>query len=796
MSISFGGCESEAGKSGVDFWDSLFEQAASEGISVFVSSGDSGASGCDANFATPPASPEPNSPNAICSSSYATCVGGTEFNDTANPSLYWSSTNSQILGSALGYIPEGGWNEPLNSNSEPIVAASGGGVSAFIPTPSWQTGTGVPAARTGRYTPDVAFSAANHDGYFGCLAASGATCVPSSSGEYEFAVFSGTSAAAPSMAGIAAILDQGAGTGQGNLNPAIYQMAGSTPAAFHDVTVSTSGVADCAVTTPSMCNNSIPSPTALIGGQAGFLVDTGYDEVTGLGSLDVATFVTEYQGTLPPTIKLPDISVPISFGSLLIGFSETTQFSVQNSGSQTMNPVTVTLTGTNAGDYSQTNTCNMTIPSSSACMVQLTFTPTGTGTRSATLTLASSNAVNSPKTVSLVGTGSTTPFVPLITAVAYSQFITPYQSTTVQASVFAARGPYPTPTGSVTVTCGNYTSAAVALSEGNANIVVPGASLSTGTDILTVTYTPDAASSPVYAQNSITAVVYVGTIAPTVTETLSSYNITPSTALTDTVSVAGGSGNPTPTGSVVVSGGGYTSLATTLAGGSATITIPAGSLSIGSDVLTAAYTPDATGALTYTATSITTPVTVANPVPASFAVTGSSVTIEPGATTGNYSTITITPSGGFTGSVTLSASVTSSPLGAQDLPTLSFGTTSPVTITGTAAGTATLVVTTTAPTSAALAHPDHDGAPWLAAGGTLLAGLLFFCIPARRRDGWMMLGTVALWLTLTGGAVACGSGGGGGGGGNPGTTPGAYNMLVTGVSGSETQTFNVEINVQ
>jgi subtilase family serine protease len=179
MTISFGGCESAAGVSSVDYWDALFQQAASEGISAFVSSGDSGASGCDTSFATPPSSPSPNSPNAICSSSYATCVGGTEFNDAADPSQYWSSTNGPSLGSALSYIPEGGWNEPLNASSKPQVACSGGGVSAFIATPSWQTGTGVPTARSGRYTPDVAFSAADHDGYVACLAAGGGACINS-----------------------------------------------------------------------------------------------------------------------------------------------------------------------------------------------------------------------------------------------------------------------------------------------------------------------------------------------------------------------------------------------------------------------------------------------------------------------------------------------------------------------------------------------------------------------------------------------------------------------------------------
>ncbi|MEI9967837.1 MAG: hypothetical protein WDM87_04110 [Terracidiphilus sp.] len=71
----------------------------------------------------------------------------------------------------ISYIPEGAWNEPLTSSSSPQVAGTGGGVSTVILTPSWQTGTGVPAARAGRYTPDVSFTSADHDGYFACFAA-------------------------------------------------------------------------------------------------------------------------------------------------------------------------------------------------------------------------------------------------------------------------------------------------------------------------------------------------------------------------------------------------------------------------------------------------------------------------------------------------------------------------------------------------------------------------------------------------------------------------------------------------
>jgi subtilase family serine protease len=305
MSISFGNCEQQEGQSGVHFWDSLFSQAAGQGMSVFVSSGDSGAAGCDTAGAPPP----PNqilSPNYICASSYATCVGGTEFADSANPGQYWSPTNGTGFESALSYIPEGAWNEPLTNQSQVQVLGTGGGVSQFIATPSWQVGTGVPPARAGRYTPDVAFTAAFHDAYFGCLAGNN-QCSPNTS----FTVFAGTSAAAPDMAGITALLNQKQGSAQGLLNPNLYALA-ATPAngVFNDVTVATSGVTNCVVTTPSMCNNSTAGTTGLTGGLSGYLVTPGFDEATGLGSINVANLITNWSLAVALTATTLSASPP------------------------------------------------------------------------------------------------------------------------------------------------------------------------------------------------------------------------------------------------------------------------------------------------------------------------------------------------------------------------------------------------------------------------------------------------------------------------------------------------------
>ena len=125
-------------------------------------------------------------------------------------------------------------------------------------------------------------------------------------------------------------------------------------------------------------------------------------------------------------------------------------------------------------------------------------------------------------------------------------------------------------------------------------------------------------------------------ITPTVTVTPAYSSITTLQSLEVTITVSGGSGNPTPTGGVGLSSGSYSSgPATTLSGGSATITIPAGSLAVGSDTLTALYLPDANSYYTYSSANGTAPVTVIQPIgtcttanpnpnpnPESFAATG------------------------------------------------------------------------------------------------------------------------------------------------------------------------------
>jgi pseudomonalisin len=411
MTISFGSCEGSGqgdnGQAETDQLNAEFQTAAGEGISTFIAAGDAGAAGCDMPFVAAPAV-QSASINALCASAYVTCVGGTEFNDAANPSTYWSSTNSNTGNeSALMYIPEGAWNEPDATNSSGVptggfeVGAGGGGESLYIAKPSWQAGVGVPSGAF-RYVPDVAFSASAHDGYLGCFAAGQGSCV--SSGPNSGApilIFSGTSAAAPGMAGIAALLNTKLGSAQGNISPLLYSIAASTPSAFHDVTVATSGVTNCTTATPSMCNNSTPGPTTLTGGLAGFEVGTGYDEATGLGSLNVSNFLAAASGSPASTS-----------GSFTLASSPATLTLAP--GATTGNTDTITLTSTNgfAGSvglvcaitFTGTGTASL-LPACNLSAASVSLTANGTGTVTATIATQAASTAGSCSTASLPSRG-------------------------------------------------------------------------------------------------------------------------------------------------------------------------------------------------------------------------------------------------------------------------------------------------------------------------------------------------------------------------------------------------------
>ena len=246
-----------------------------------------------------------------------------------------------------------------------------------------------------------------------------------------------------------------------------------------------------------------------------------------------------------------------------------------------------------------------------------------------------------------------------------------------------------------------------------------------------------------------------------------------------TCSVTGPTGATDPTCALVAASVDITGTA----GIVSTLTVTAGAT-----VTPGAYTVTVSGASSGLTENTTVSVTVNNPANANYTLTGSSAAAiaSPGGST--TSTITVTPTNGFTGTVALSCAVTTSPSGAVNLPGCSLSPTSTAT-------TSVMTVTTTAATSSALDRPLNK---FFAVGGSIaVAGLLFFGIPARRRNWRTMLG-VLVFAAIVGMGIGCGgSSGGGGGGGNSGTTTGNYVITVTGASGSlaaQTTTVNVTVN--
>jgi uncharacterized repeat protein (TIGR03803 family) len=204
------------------------------------------------------------------------------------------------------------------------------------------------------------------------------------------------------------------------------------------------------------------------------------------------------------------------------------------------------------------------------------------------------------------------PVTPTVALTLSASSITTEQALTVTVAVKGPSGD-PTPTGSVTLTSGSYTSPSAKLSSGSAIVAVPARSLAAGSDTLTVSYTPDSVSSLSYLNATGTSSVTVTKVTPTIALTLSSSKITTGQALTVTVAVNGGSGNPAPTGSVTLTSGSYTSAAATLSSGSATISVPADSLLVGTAALTVTYTPNSSSSSFYNGATALASVTITYP---------------------------------------------------------------------------------------------------------------------------------------------------------------------------------------
>jgi subtilase family serine protease len=452
LTISYGDCESDQGNASNAAINGEWQQAAAQGITVLVSTGDTGSAGCDENTdseGNPITSASGGvAVNGLGSTPYNVAVGGTDYDILSTNFGGYVSTPSNggsastFYRTAMKYIPEDTWNDspitnatvaqnvPLASNPQDAANAnisggaggksscavqigtgSGGGYlppsscTSGYPKPSWQTGTGVPNDSV-RDIPDV--SLLSGDGAYNALWAvcdntpdgNGGTldCI-ATNGSFENDAVGGTSAATPAFASIFALVRQKTGGRLGQAASTLYALfAGSgSSSIFHDVTTGNNSVP---------CTQSTANAASCVANTAGYFFESGYDTnvgydlATGLGSVDVTQLVNAWGASttpITPTVTVTTTSAEIAVTDPL--------------------PITVTVAG----------------PAGSA-----------------------------------------------------------------------------TPTGSVTLTVGSYVSAATTLTTGSATITVPANTLTPGSYTASAAYTPDSASSGTYFAGSGTVAITVG----------------------------------------------------------------------------------------------------------------------------------------------------------------------------------------------------------------------------------------------------------------------------------------------
>lgn len=383
LSYSYGLCELALGTSGNQFYNTEWQQAAAEGITVLVSTGDNGSAGCDSSSSNVSGAQPADfglAVSGIASTPFNIAVGGTDFNDFAlsTANTFWNSSNaSGTQASAKGYIPEIAYNDTCTNsiifgvfsfstgeaacnnaaveNDGLVVPAGGsGGVSNCTSSsttststtlvvsscsggyakPAWQIGLGVPSDGK-RDIPDVSLFAGDgtiQNFYIVCEAdqdAGGAACNLNSPFQ-DFLGVGGTSVSVQAFAGLMALIDQQQGR-QGNANPVFYTLAAqqsasscntSGPAStcvFNDVTSGTNAM-PCAKGSP---NCTVANSSDTIGVLSGYTAGTGYDLVTGLGSVNAANLASKWGPNFYLTASNPAVTIASAGGSATLTVTAT-----------------------------------------------------------------------------------------------------------------------------------------------------------------------------------------------------------------------------------------------------------------------------------------------------------------------------------------------------------------------------------------------------------------------------------------------------------------------------------------
>jgi subtilase family serine protease len=449
ISNSYGNCESAVGLSFAQTMQGWVQQANLQGQTVISASGDDGAADCDYQVASATHGLAVDIPAAIPE---VTGMGGTEFtgdaegtvtNGNAGATSYWSGTTggTDTISSALSYIPEDGWNDTTFNLTQPggTIGASGGGASIYFSKPTWQTGVGVPNDGK-RDVPDLALNASpDHDGYLFCsedgpnngLVTTCSVGFRDGTGG-SLAVVGGTSAAAPTFAGIVALLNQYLGSsGLGLINPTLYSLSASNPTAFHDVTTG-NNIVPCTQGTTG-CPTSAPF-------QYGFNAGIGYDQVTGLGSVDANALAVAWRNSEAPDFQLS--AGTLSLSPVPAGQQTSTTLTiapVSGSSPMTVNFAPANCTGLPSGATCSFNPTSVYFDGTSAPPVTLTiFTLANSPLGTQTITITPTNSPNTSTTVSLAITKTNQAFTITPSAATYS--VAPGATASVPITVAGTNG--------------------------------------------------------------------------------------------------------------------------------------------------------------------------------------------------------------------------------------------------------------------------------------------------------------------------------------------------------------------
>ena len=469
ISVSYGLCEPLTLRSDMLSMQSWARQANAQGITWVNASGDSGGADCLSGTSSSNAGLAVDSPANIPE---VTGIGGTTFNEGS--AQYWNATNSANGGSATSYIPEGVWNDSTPGNP----ASGGGGASTVFGQPTWQTGLGVPN-NGARNVPDIALAASpGHDGY-----------MVYSSG--QLAVYGGTSAGTPAFAGVTALLNHylvstGAqnAAGVGNMNPRLYALAQAGTGVFHDITAGNNIVnVTCGVRSRNC-----------VAGTYGYAAGQGYDQASGLGSVDAYNLVTGWLGAgsstrLSATVALQTSANPIaSTGSVTLTATVTS-----SSGATPIGTVTFTAGSQQIGVASLSGTG---ASASASLTISATRLEVGvnnivaqyggdfalkaaSGTIGVTVTAAPSTA---PPAIQRLANGAS-----FGQTYAPGMVLTIFGSNLADATWIASSVPLPVHISGVTVTIGGVNAPLYYVSPGQLNVQIPYETPVNQASVLTVT---------------------------------------------------------------------------------------------------------------------------------------------------------------------------------------------------------------------------------------------------------------------------------------------------------------------